>query len=88
MYFRNYLVFYCKIKRKWGKESYEDTNCTRNERMGIIWLKAGIWKLRGIRRGFARGRCPSCLGEEDAVHIALKCSETKEWREEFVCSKW
>jgi hypothetical protein len=24
--------------------------------MGIIWLKAGIWKLRGIRRGFERGK--------------------------------
>jgi hypothetical protein len=47
------------------------------EKMGIIWLKAGIWKLRGIRRGFEKGKCPLCLGEKDAKHILLKCSETK-----------
>jgi hypothetical protein len=34
--------------------------------MGIIWLKAGILKLRGFRRGFERGRCPLHLGEEEA----------------------
>jgi hypothetical protein len=28
------------------------------------------------------------LGEEDANHILLKCSETKKWREECVNSKW
>jgi hypothetical protein len=50
--------------------------------------KAGIWKLRGIRRGFERGRCPLCFGEEDAKHILLKCSETKMWREECVNRKW
>jgi hypothetical protein len=38
------LVFYCEMKHKWGKESCADAY-TRNERMGIIWLKAGIWKL-------------------------------------------
>jgi hypothetical protein len=62
--------------------------CTRKERMGIIWLKAGIWKLRGIRRGFGRGRCPLYLEEEDAKHILLKCSETKKWKEECLNSKW
>jgi hypothetical protein len=59
------------MKHEWGKESYIE-KCTRKERMGIIWLK-----LRGIRRGFERGRCPLCLGEEDAKHILLKCPETK-----------
>jgi hypothetical protein len=49
--------------------------------MGIIWLKAGIWKLRRFRRGFERGRCPLCLGEEDAKHILLKCSEREKSRE-------
>jgi hypothetical protein len=28
------------------------------ERRGIIWWKAGIWKLRGIRRVFERGDVP------------------------------
>ena len=27
-------------------------------------------------------------GDEDAEHILLKCSETKEWVEEIICSKW
>jgi hypothetical protein len=49
------------MKHEWGKESYID-KFTRKERMGIIWLKAGIWKLRGFRRGFERGRCPLYLG--------------------------
>jgi hypothetical protein len=56
--------------------------------MRIIWLKVGIWKLRGIRKGFERGRCPLCLGEEDAKRIVLKCFETKKWREEYVNSNW
>jgi hypothetical protein len=75
------------MKHEWGKESYID-KCKRNERMGIIWLKAGIWKLRGIRRGFERGRCPLCLGEGDAKHVLLKCSQTKKWIEECVNSNW
>jgi hypothetical protein len=70
------LIFYCEMKYEWGKESYID-KCTRKERKGIIWWKAGIWKLRGTRRGFKRGRCPLYLGKEDAKHILLKCSETK-----------
>jgi hypothetical protein len=44
--------------------------------------------LKTIRRGFERGRCPLCLGEDDAKHILLKCSETKKWREECVNSNW
>jgi hypothetical protein len=38
------------MKHEWGKESYSD-ECTRKERMGIIWWKVGIWKLSGIWRG-------------------------------------
>jgi hypothetical protein len=79
------LLFYCEMKLEWGKETHID-KCTRKERMGIIWWKAGIWKLRGIRRGLERGRCPLCLGEEDVKHIILKCFETKKWREQYVNS--
>jgi hypothetical protein len=81
------LIFYCEIKYEWGKVGYID-KCTRKERMEIIWLREGIWKLRGIRRGFERGRSPLCLEEENAKHILLKCSETKQWREEYVNSNW
>jgi hypothetical protein len=41
---------------------------TRKGRMGVIWLKTGIWKLRRMRRGFERGMCPLCLAKEDAKH--------------------
>jgi hypothetical protein len=81
------LILYREIKHEWDKEIYIG-KCTRKDRIGIIWLKAGIWKLRGIKRGFQRGRCPLCLGEEDAEHILVKCSETKKWKEECVNSNW
>jgi hypothetical protein len=54
----------------------------------MIWLKAGIWKLRGSRRGFEKGRCPLCWEEEDAKHILLGCKESKKWREEWANSSW
>jgi hypothetical protein len=38
---KNSLTFYSQIKYEWGKESYID-KCKRKERIGIIWLKAGI----------------------------------------------
>jgi hypothetical protein len=51
-------------------------------------LKAGIWKLKWIRRGLEKGRCPLCGGEEDAKHILLKCKESKKWREEWANNNW
>jgi hypothetical protein len=47
-----------------------------------------IWKLRGMRKGFQKGRCPVCSEDEDAVHILLKCSETRKWREQVLSRKW
>jgi hypothetical protein len=84
---KNSLAFYSQIKYEWGKESYIN-KCTRKERIGIIWLKAGIWKLRWIRRGLEKGRCPLCWGEEDAKHILLKCIASKKWGKEWVNSNW
>ena len=37
--------------------------CVRKERIGIAWLVAGVWKLKGIRKNVDKGRCPPCLGE-------------------------
>jgi hypothetical protein len=54
-------VFYCEMKLESRKESYID-ECTIKERMGIIWLKAGIRKLRGIKRESDRGRYNPGLG--------------------------
>jgi hypothetical protein len=41
------LVSYQEMKQKWGREEYIELR-SRNERNGIIWMKAGVWKLRGI----------------------------------------
>jgi hypothetical protein len=45
-------------------------------------------RLRGIRKGLEIGRCPVYSGEEDAVHILLKCSETRRLREHLLSRKW
>jgi hypothetical protein len=44
------------------------------------WMKARVWKLRGIGRGQEKGTCPLCRGNEDGKHILLSCPETKKWR--------
>jgi hypothetical protein len=54
---------------------------SRNDRIGIVWFQAGIWKLRGMWKGLEIGSCPLCNGEEDAIHNLLKCPETRRLRE-------
>jgi hypothetical protein len=39
------------------------TSFTKNRGNEIIWLKAGIWKLWGTRRGYENGRW------EDALYV-------------------
>jgi hypothetical protein len=53
------LVFYQEMKQKWGREEYIEL-CSRNERNGLAWMKvkAGIWKLRGIRRNWKKENAP------------------------------
>jgi hypothetical protein len=41
-----------------------------------------------MRKGFQKGRYPLCSKDEDAIHILLKCSETRKWREQFLRRKW
>jgi hypothetical protein len=41
-----------------------------------------------MRKGFEKGRCPLCSEEEDPIHILLKCSKTRKWREHFLSRKW
>jgi hypothetical protein len=75
------------MKQEWAREEYT-VCCTRNERGGLAWFKTGIWKLRGMRKGSEKARCPLCSEDEDATHILLKCSETRKWREQFLRRKW
>jgi hypothetical protein len=64
------------MKQEWAREEYI-VCCTWNERSGLAWFKTGIRKLRGMRKGFVKGRCPLCSKNEDAIHTLLKCSETR-----------
>jgi hypothetical protein len=75
------------MKLLWDRADYVLCG-SRNDTMGIAWFRAGIWKLRAIRKGLEIGRCPLCNGEEDAIHILLKCPETRRLREHFLSRKW
>jgi hypothetical protein len=57
------------MKLEWAREEYT-VCCTGNERSGLAWFKTGIWKLRGTRKGFEKGRCPLRSEDEDAVYVA------------------
>jgi hypothetical protein len=61
---------------------------SRNDRMGIAWFRAGILKLRGIRKGLEIKRCLLYNEEEDAIHILIKCTETRRLREHLLSRKW
>jgi hypothetical protein len=41
-----------------------------------------------MRKGFEKGRCPLCREDEDALHILLKCLETRKWGEQLLSRKW
>jgi hypothetical protein len=41
------------MKLEWAWEEHTIC-CTRNERRGLAWFEAGIWKLRGVRNGFEK----------------------------------
>jgi hypothetical protein len=38
-----------------------------------------MWKMRGLRKGAERGRCPLCEEEKNESHILLKFEEMKGW---------
>jgi hypothetical protein len=49
----------------------------RIEANGFAWMKVGVWKLRGIRRGLEKGICLLCMGNKDIKNIPLSYPETK-----------
>jgi hypothetical protein len=51
---------------------------------GIVWLLAGVWKLKGMSGNTDKERCPLCLGEEDVKCIILYYLETGNWEMEFL----
>jgi hypothetical protein len=50
-------------------------------------LVFGNRERRGKDFRKVRGRFPLCIGE-DVIHVLLKCSETRKWREEIFSTKW
>jgi hypothetical protein len=80
------LIFYRDIKLLWDREDYVMCG-SRNDRRGIAWFRTGIGNLRRIRKSLEIGRCPLCNGEEDAVHVLLKCPETRRLREHILSRK-
>jgi hypothetical protein len=57
---RDCLLYYWELKHGCAEGNYWMTK--RNERSGIKWLRAGVRKVGGIRRGFERGRFPLLVG--------------------------
>jgi hypothetical protein len=49
------LIFYCEMKVIWAREEYVMC-CISKDRSGIASFKAGIWNLRGMRKGLENGR--------------------------------
>jgi hypothetical protein len=74
------------MKLLWAREEYV-TCCSRKDRSGMAQFKAGIWKLRGTRKGLENVRCPLSNEEEDAVHILFKCLVTRRLKEHLLSRK-
>jgi hypothetical protein len=77
------------MKLLWAREKCV-TCCSRKDRSGIAWFKAGMWKSKETRKGLENGRSPPTAynEEEDTVHILLKCPETRRLREHLLSRKW
>jgi hypothetical protein len=40
-----------------------------NERIGISYIRLGIWKARGLRKAGGRGSYRLCMDEDNAIHM-------------------
>jgi hypothetical protein len=56
------------MKLVWSREEYVAC-CSRKEKRATEWFKAGIWKLRGMRKGSEKGRSYLWSKEENTAHI-------------------
>jgi hypothetical protein len=70
------------MKQKLGREEYVEF-CSRKERNGLAWMKAGVWKLRGIGRGWVKGTCPQGRANENAKYILLSCPKNQKMEKEI-----
>jgi hypothetical protein len=61
------LIFYFEMRLVSAREEYI-VCCPRKERSGVAWLTAGIWKLRGARKGSVKGRS-LCVEQSKMLRI-------------------
>jgi len=50
----------------------------RKESREVVWLLAGVWKLKGIRQNTDEERFPQCLGEKDVAGQIINYKLEKE----------
>ena len=43
-----------------------------------------MWKSKGIRKNFEKGKCPLCKETENEIHIMLESKKTIEMRKEHI----
>jgi hypothetical protein len=64
------LILLNCLKRDWQKVDYTNIT-TRESRRNIVWLKIGIWRLKGIRKNVEIEICPICIKEEEQPHCEM-----------------
>jgi hypothetical protein len=57
--------------------------CSRNERSGLAWMKRGVWKLRGIRRGWKKQHAPYA-GTTKMIRIHCWAAQKKKKKENAI----
>jgi hypothetical protein len=63
------------MEHSWGEEEYTEW-CNKNGRKGAAWMKAGIWRVRGIKTGTDKGSFLLCVENEDINHPLLRFPQT------------
>lgn len=69
-------ILTCILEEDWRRELYT-SSYELNQRNAVACFRLGMWKMRGLRKGAERGRCPLCEEEKNESHILLKCKEMK-----------
>jgi hypothetical protein len=55
---RKEIFAYWKMKNERGREL--NTSCCKRNEENAAWFRLGIWKMRVLRKGTEKGRCPLC----------------------------
>jgi hypothetical protein len=57
------------MKFSWDKGRSVEC-CTREETRGIVWVLAGVWRVKGIRKKAGKGKGPLVVRRRDCqTHI-------------------